>query len=371
MFRCNWLRESDDSVSDQEEKTLQGRRWKTALVVIATAAAALTLTACGQSSSSVAAKPKHLTVVSYVTDFAPKGFYAPFVYAQDEGYYADEGINLRLSYGTGSATTAAEVGAGKADMGDVFGLNAAVAAGRGVPIKVVGEFHAQDALGIFTPKVGGATTISGLAGKSIVCAPGSAEATLLPGILKAAGISPSSVHILSASVALVQSIYVSGTGDGACDSMASAYEVNKVRPSNELPFSTVGFNTPSQAFIVNDSFLKAHAELVRGFLMATYKGMLGAKSHEAQAVADFEKVEPTLPKGSIVSNLNSWNAFTCSATMSKNHDLLGYNSTKQWAETLKIGKEYEGIPQSLTVGDFVTNEFFTGSSPVSTARCPF
>jgi len=359
-----------------------GRRTVSRMAMVGTTAlVAVALSACSSSSSSTtsstkaaaakAPQSKQLTAVSFENDFSPTGDDSYYVYAKDKGYYAQQGIDLTIDYGTGSATTAEEVGSGKIDIGDAYSLNALAAVGDGEPIEIVGTTQAEDEFGIFTPKSSGITTLAGLAGKSLLCAPGTAEATLLPGVLKAAGISQSAVHVEGVSPAVILSEYERGAADAACFNVAGGFakEVDAYLPSNSLLFSAVGYDTPTQVIMVNKAFMKAHPNLVRGFLVATYQGIIGSIEHPSVATADFLQAEPTLTTTSISEVLTGVFPFLCSSAMKSANDVLGYNNVADWTSALSAAKEYANVPSSLTLSDALTNQFFEGSNPVSTTTC--
>src|ERR1700728_3692533 len=102
------------------------RRFMRLPVLVLSAIAAISLAACGSSASQGSSpgaqgssKPA-LQSVTYLTDFVAHGVYSPVFYGIQKGYYAAQGIDLQVKFGTGSSTTVQDVAAGKADIGDAF-----------------------------------------------------------------------------------------------------------------------------------------------------------------------------------------------------------------------------------------------------------
>lgn len=343
------------------------------LAVAATAAVALVAAACGSSASSTtsAAKAKTLTPVTFENNFAPTGDDSYFVYAKQLGYYADQGINLIIGYGTGSGNVAEEIGAGTVDIGDPFSVTALTAIGKGEPLEIVGNGQAKDQFGVFVPKSSGITSLAGLAGKSLLCAPGTAEIALLPTVLQKAGISESAVHVEGVSPAILLTEYEHGEADAACYEVSPGFatQVNKIRPSTSLFFANQGVTAPTNDFVVNKTFLKEHPALVRGFLKATYQGMVASLHHPAAAVAAMAATVPTIPEQTLYAQLVGTLPFLCSSAMVSANEPLGYNNTSDWQSALSVAQSAEGAPASLKVSAAVTNQFFEGSDPVSTTSC--
>jgi NitT/TauT family transport system substrate-binding protein len=57
------------------------------------------------------------TNVRFTLDFAFQGPTAPFLLAQDKGYYTAEGLNVSIDRGFGSADAISKIAAGNYDMG--------------------------------------------------------------------------------------------------------------------------------------------------------------------------------------------------------------------------------------------------------------
>jgi len=85
------------------------------------------------------------TPVKVLLDWAWLPYHAPFLIAQDKGYYKDAGLDVALEQGRGSATTALLLSQGGFDIAHLNLTNAAQMIGKGGAIKAVGLYQHKTA----------------------------------------------------------------------------------------------------------------------------------------------------------------------------------------------------------------------------------
>lgn len=354
------------------------RRLSTLVMACGSVAALATATACSSSAQSSSAAgqaaggsaAKRLTTISFLTNYIPTQEYTALIYGEQQGYFADAGVKVNLEYGSGSSTTASAVGAGKADMGDTSASVVPISVGQGVPITAVGSLEGRNAYGFIVPKSSGITSISGLAGKSILISTGTAQETLLPAVLKAAGMSSSSVNLLTVAASARVASYKEGKGDATAEVLPSEVPIiGTSRPSTAIPWSSY-LPIPDSVFIVNNTYLKAHAAVVREFLSAYYRSLSAAYANQTAADAAYAKTQPLQSATANAQAWSNWKGYMCSAAQSASHQPVGYPNSTDWQNLLKFAQQYEGVSKSVTLNDIMTNEFFTGNDPVSTYKCP-
>ena len=108
-------------------------------------AAVALLAACapsGQNNDSGGDQnaPKDAEQVTLTLNWVPYGEHAPFYYGIKQGFYADEGIDLKVEPGSGSGNTIKAVAQGQTTFGwaDTPPLLNSIASG--MPVKSVGVF---------------------------------------------------------------------------------------------------------------------------------------------------------------------------------------------------------------------------------------
>lgn len=358
---------------------MKHRTLKASLAACGSLAVLLTASACSSSSSSSAASSnagqaggsgKQLTTISFLTNYISTQEYTALIYGEQLGYFADAGVQVNLEYGSGSSTTAAAIGAGKADMGDTSASVLPISVGQGVPITGVGSLEGRNAYGFVVPKSSGITSVSGLQGKSVLVSTGTAQETLMPAVLKAAGLSSSSVNLLTVAASARVSSYKEGKGDATAEVLPSEVPIiGTSRPSTAIPWSSY-LSIPDSVFIVNNTYLKAHAAVVREFLTAYYRSLSAAYANQTAADAAYAKTQPLQSATENAEAWSNWKSYMCSAAQSASKQPLGYPNTADWQNLLKFAQQYEGVAKSVTLSDIMTNEFFTGKDPVSTYDCP-
>ncbi|HET9081685.1 MAG TPA: ABC transporter substrate-binding protein [Trebonia sp.] len=328
------------------------------------------IAACGSSAgtstgtSASAAPATHS--VTYLTDFIANGVYAPLFYGIEKGYYAQQGINLQVKFGTGSSVTVQDVASGQADIGDAFsGLIAKGVAG-GASIKSVGFFRANGAFAFFCDKKLGITTFSGLKGKSVVIPPGTVQAALYPGVLTAVGLKPSEIKVDSIASAAAGADYAAGQGDCIIETLGDEPTFGKLRPSSTLLWSSGGFQVPGFAFFTTNAFLRSNPRLVEGFLKATYESITGALADPSGAVDAFLKANPQAKPALTLAQWNASRLVFCTQQMASASSKIGFQQPQAWNTVVSEMKTYEGLPASVDASSLYTNQFFANDKVSST-----
>src|SRR6266850_2513021 len=109
------------------------------------------------------AAQKALRPYMLILDFVPTGEYVPHYTALEKGWYRDEGLDVKIVRGQGSADTVKRIAAGQGEVGisDISALIAA-RANTDVKVKAIALWYRRPPHGVFvradspikTPKVG-------------------------------------------------------------------------------------------------------------------------------------------------------------------------------------------------------------------------
>ena len=266
---------------------------KRRILVLFAMMAVLAAAACGgdddgdeqSSNPDGTGKPAELTQVT--VGYIPFLIDAPFFVGIEKGYFADEGLELKLERIAGGADMLLQTAAGNFDIGSggigVSLFNAAGAAiksGKEVPFEVVAPLHHEKAP-VATPLVvskerydsGELTKVSDLKGKKVsINAPGASIEYWLYRALKAGGLKYTDVTVVTVSFAEVSAALKNKSIDGA---MLGE------------PFTTLGedqglVRVLSEDFVNGDqptgvywnrTWAKKNPELAAGFLRAYLKAV--------------------------------------------------------------------------------------------------
>lgn len=337
-----------------------------ALVVTTT----LVLTGCSASPpTDSGSKAASMTTVNFLTDFVANGVQAPFYYGISKGYYKAEGIDLKVTAGTGSANTITAVTAGQANIGDALSANLAQAADKGTSLTSVGWFRANSAFAFFCDKKLNIKTVAKLKGHSILVAPGTAQANLISGVLSAGGLSTSDVTVESVAAKTIGSTYAGGQADCITQTLGDAPTFDKSRPSTVISWSAAGFAVPGFSFFVTPSYLSAHKDVVAAFLRATYKSIAAAIKNPDGAVTAFQQANPTVDPDLSKAQFKASQVVYCTTAAAKSGSDLGAMTGEEWSSLVSILRKDAGLSSSVKATQLYTDQFFKGSQSVSSTVC--
>lgn len=102
--------------------------------------AGISMASLGSAYAQTAAEP-----VRMILDWAWRPHHAMFAIGLERGYFKDEGIDLKIEQGRGSATAAILLGQGQFDISHINVTNAAQAISRGVPIRSAAVYQHRSA----------------------------------------------------------------------------------------------------------------------------------------------------------------------------------------------------------------------------------
>lgn len=212
-----------------------------------------------------------LTPVTLGVGFIPNVQFATFYVGIDQGFYADEGINLTLDYGFENDYLKL---VGVNELQFMVGSGDQVVLGRaqGLPVRYVMNWYTKYPVVIFAQEGTGINEPADLAGKTIgIPGPFGASYVAFRGILEAAGLQESDVQLES--IGFTQPAAVSaGTVNAAVD-----YGVNGPVILAEEGIATTQITLdeylqmPANGLVTNEETLDDNPELVRGLIRATLR----------------------------------------------------------------------------------------------------
>ena len=237
-------------------------------LVVAVLAAALASPAAAQTSLNVALEGSFI------------GPYAPFLVAEDRGFYRAAGLNVSIDAKPAPADPISRVAAGFADMA-LADINAVVRfrdLNPGAPLKAVFIFYNKPPYAVVARKSRGIAQPKDLEGKRIGAPPGEMASALWPAFAKLNEIDVSKVRIESVAAAIREPMLAAGQIDAVTGTSFFAYLNLKERgvPLDDLvtlQMADYGLPLYGDAIIVNANFAAEHPEMVKGFLRAFLKGL--------------------------------------------------------------------------------------------------
>jgi NitT/TauT family transport system substrate-binding protein len=333
-------------------------------------AAVALLAACapsGQDSGSsdntaaenTASGPKE--AVTFTLNWVPYGEHAPFYYGIQQGFYADEGIDLKIEPGSGSGNTIKAVAQGQTMFGwaDTPPLLNAIA--TGMPVKSVGVFLQKGPASIEFLADKNIKSIKDLKGKTVGGTPGDAMYATFPALLAANDMQPSDVTVVNMDAANKIAQLAEGQVDaimGFFHDQGPTIESKTGKKVDHLLFADNGLNLMGLGIVASDETLSSKKDLVGKFVRATQKSWTEAvKNPEDAAKAMVELAENEPPEEVLVKQLTLAEPLLELDTA----DAPGVNTEDRWSETIEImstnaGLKDAGEPSKYWDGSFAKGD---------------
>lgn len=290
-------------------------------------------------------------------DGAAVPYYAPLYVAHEQGFFAEEGLEVEFLYAA-AADIVKNVAAGNVEFGFPNGDSVITARAQDIPVKVVHTTY-QNGLGatIFK-KDKGISTPTDLKGKTVgVTSYGSPNYIQLQVLLEQNGMDLKDIDTKIVGTGSIVNALVADEVDAITFSMLrtvelrnSGVDVDEFRSDEFLPsFGNV--------VITSDSFLDSNKETVVGFNNALNKALDYIVDGNARAAIDMsiEKYAPSFEgKGDLTEEIFN-DVFIPYLWQSEVTEAEGFGASKleKWQATIDTLKEYEVINKDLNAEDFI------------------
>jgi NitT/TauT family transport system substrate-binding protein len=271
-----------------------------ALTVHRFLAALVSLAICAIAVPASAQEPAR---IKFTLDWVIDGQQTPFFLTQGKGYFAQQGVNVTLDAGTGSAAAVQRVAAGTYDMGygDTSALIEHLSKNPDPAVRVVAVYMTQDATpaGILTLKKSNISSPKDLMGKTIGGPVFDSARKLFPIFAKAQGIDPASVKWQNLQPGLNLTQLARGQLDAA--SGFPTFQLGHIESMGVKPDELVLFNYKDygvqiygNAVLVNPKFMQENPKAVAAFLRAYNQGLKDTIANPDQAIEFVRQREPTI-----------------------------------------------------------------------------
>ena len=261
-----------------------------AILLSVTALALITIgvVSCGKETSET--KAKDLKTVT-LNEVAHSIFYAPQYVAIEEGYFAEEGIDLQLVTGFGADKTMTAVLSGEADIG-LMGSESSIYVYSQNPDDFIVNFaQLTQRAGNFLVAREPATDFqwSDLKGKNILGGrKGGMPQMVFEYILKKNNLDPVSDMTIDQSIDFgsTAAAFSGGQGDFTVEFEPGASTLEKEGAGYVV--ASLGVDSgyvPYTAYSARQSFMEENPELIQGFTNALQKGMDYVQNHTPEEIA--------------------------------------------------------------------------------------
>ncbi|HTP83677.1 MAG TPA: ABC transporter substrate-binding protein [Alphaproteobacteria bacterium] len=236
--------------------------------------------------------------IDFMIDWVPTGEEAyPYVGVQ-EGFFAQEGLEVTIKVGRGSVDTITKVATGVADFGSaaVGALMGAAAQGP-VPVKAIYSIYSKQPDAIFTTKGSGITAIKDLNGRTVGTATFSSSNTIWPVFATMNGLDLSKIKVQKVEVNTLAPLLATGQIDATINWVTAAPNTEAIlkKAGKEivvLPWSEHGLDGYGLSVIAADKVIKERPDVVARFVRAFTKVTAFVVANPAGAAKDLKAMVP-------------------------------------------------------------------------------
>ena len=219
---------------------------------------------------------KDLREVNVVLDWYPNAIHTFLYTAIERGYFAEEGLDVKIHFPANDNDALALVAAGKAEIGMYYQQDVIQAvANQGTGIKSIGAIVQSPLNVILSLKDKNITKPEDLVGKTIGYGGTVLSEALVKCMMENVGADASDVNMINVGFELMSSI-TTGNVDATIGCLVN-HEVPQLEEEgfDVNYFSVSGYGIPNyyeEVFLTNDDLLENEPEVVAGFLRAAKKG---------------------------------------------------------------------------------------------------
>ena len=294
--------------------------------------------------------------VSFRLNWYLGGLHVPFYYGKEMGFYKQEGIDLTINEGRGSANTVQVVAAGS----DTFGLadssSLITTATKGADIKSVMSLLNSTGFSVVSLASTGIKTPKDLEGKSLAVSPGDPLGQLFRALAAHNKLDMNTIKFVqvdpAAKVVSVLEKRVDALLGGA-DDQFFLIKYKGVEPA-ALRFADHGANIVGMTIMTTGNTIKTKPDLVRRFVRATVRSWEAAKKNPNAAVDAALKAKADLNRQSTYDQMMvDFELLDSPNSKGK----IGLGAKADWDQTLTLLKQYRELDTKEPWTTFHTNEF--------------
>jgi len=284
------------------------------------------------------------------------GLHVPFYYGKERGFYKEEGIDLTINEGRGSANTVQVVGAGS----DTFGLadssSLVAAAAKGVEIKSVMSLVNSTGFAVVSLASAGIKTPKDLEGRKLAVSPGDPLGQLFRALAASNNLDMSKISFVQVDPAAKVVSVLEKRVDALLGGADDQYFLIKYKGEEPaaLRFADNGANIVGMTILTQEATIKNKADLVRRFVKATARSWDETKKNPEGAVDATMKVKPDLNRASQLDQLKV-DIELLDSPNSKGR--TGWGDQRDWDQTIALLKKYRDVATDKPWTAFHTNEF--------------
>jgi NitT/TauT family transport system substrate-binding protein len=272
--------------------------WTSAVSRAAIIAVAAAFGAIAPSVNPAAAQ--ELTKVVFSLDFITLGRHAPWYSALAQGYFKEEGLDVTIIPGQGTAQVVQAVESGTANLGFVDVPSVVLARANGSKIKMVAVNYQKAPYAVFSLSTGAnVTEPKQLEGLTLGSGAGSFTPKIIMGFMAQKGLDPAKLSISNVAPPARASALLTGKVPAIEFFVMSKPGLEKGAKESNAELRTLlladhGLELYSNGIAATEDYIAKNPEVVKKFVRASLKGWKFALDNPDKAAADQLKYKASL-----------------------------------------------------------------------------
>jgi NitT/TauT family transport system substrate-binding protein len=290
------------------------------------------------------------TPIRFTLDWKLQGMHAPFFMARKKGYFSEQGLDVTIDQGEGSAATTSRVMSGAYDsgFGDINAIIEQASKKPGEAPLMVYQYYNRPPFIICVRESSGIKTLKDFEGRTIGAPAGSAAARLIPVLAKHNGLDATKVNMSNLQPSLLEQLLVKGQVDGISSYDNNVY-MNLLQQGQDpdkdfrwFHFGDYGLNLYANGVMVSRKLAKENPKAVTGLVRAINRATRETAADLDSGIAVLMRIEPLLNE-----RIERQRADYCfrKSYMTAETDLLGFGEVddKRLTESIQIVAEAFGL----------------------------
>ena len=240
------------------------------------------------------AQAQKLEEVNYLLPAPPVlPAFIPWVLAQQRGYYAKEGLDVKFLVGKGGVDVAVQVGAGNAPVGGGIGDTPIIARAQGIPIKAVAVLGGGSLTNLVVHDGQGLDGPADLKGKTVtVLAFQDTTYYSLLGMMASAKLSKNEVNVQAAGPVGIWQLFAAGKAQAFAGPVDWAVDAKNAGAKIRIFRGDRYFPSMAQAIIASDATIQKRPDLIRKLVRATVQGLADVMKEGKGVIPDYIRGAP-------------------------------------------------------------------------------